>query len=241
MMHSFARKAWLPAVVATPALVMASGVQAAQLHVRPVTIDLTAPAAAATLTLTNRSKSPITMQVRIFEWRQQNGRDVLKRTRAVVASPPQMRMRPGRAHVVRVVRLSKRPVVGEEAYRVIVDQIPRKKSGGSGVVFALRYSIPVFISAANATPPALSWRVARQGRQLLIEASNSGQRRDRIAGLRLRLPNGATRVVSQGLAGYVLGNSRRVWRVNATARKGARVIIEGQGINGPFRITTRVR
>ena len=213
---------------------------AAQLHVRPVGIQLTAPAKASKLVLTNRGRTPISAQVRIFRWTQRNGRDVLSRTRDVVASPPLLKMRPGRENIVRIVRLSRAPVRGEESYRLLVDEIPRKKTHGSGVTFALRYSIPVFFTAPDATPAKVSWSAGVRGGRLWLRARNSGQRHDKISKLRVVL-NGRSHTISAGLAGYVLGGAAHAWQTPLRVRKGASIIIKGQGINGPFSATVRVR
>ena len=214
---------------------------AAQLLVRPVNIQLKAPAATSKLVLTNRGRTPITAQVRLFRWTQKNGRDVLERTRMVVASPPLLKMRPGREYIVRIVRLAKIPVRGEEAYRLLVDEIPQKKLKGSGVVFALRYSIPVFFQQPGATPPKVSWQAFSRKGRLILRATNAGQLHERIVGLKLTLPGGRTKTLYPGLAGYVLGNSVRQWVARVSIRKGATLTIRGQGINGPFTAKVRVR
>ena len=222
-------------------IALATSAHAAQLHVRPISIELVAPAQVSKVILTNRGKTPIAAQARLFRWIQKNGRDVLERTRMVVASPPLLKLKPGREHVVRIVRLAKTPVRGEESYRLIVDEIPQKKLKGSGVIFALRYSIPVFFRQQGATPPKLSWQVRRGKGGVLLKATNAGETHERISNLRLSLPNGRTLVIAKGLAGYVLGNSTRIWRVRQHLKAGARVTIRGNGLHGPFRTTIRVR
>ena len=220
---------------------MTAMASAAQLHVRPVSIVLKAPAQASKVVLTNRGKTPIAAQARLYRWTQKNGHDVLKRTRMVVASPPLLKMKPGRAHVVRIVRLAKTPVRGEESYRLIVDEIPQQKPNGAGVVFALRYSIPVFFQQPGATPPRISWQARRSKGGVLLKATNAGQLHERISNLRLTLPGGHTVVLAKGLAGYVLGNSARTWMVRRHLKAGSRLTIRGNGLNGPFATTIRVR
>ncbi len=214
--------------------------EAASIHVRPIGIELQAPAAASVLTLTNRGRELITAQVRVFRWKQAGGKDVLEPTRDVVASPPILRMRPGRENVIRVVRVTKRPVKDEESYRLIIDQIPDRRRKGVGVVFAMRYSIPVFFHARTATPPRISWQAARSGRLFVLTARNAGARHERITKLRIVTGRGKSLVISRGLAGYVLGNSTRVWKVKTRVPLTGVVTIKGQGINGPFSKKVRV-
>ena len=235
-----------PSFAILPAAVMAlagtiATAEAASIHVRPIGIELQAPAAASVLTLTNKGRELVTAQVRVFRWKQVGGKDVLEPTRDVVASPPILRMRPGRENVIRVVRVTKRPVKGEESYRLIIDQIPDKKRKGVGVVFAMRYSIPVFFRDRAATPARVTWKVAREGRALVLTASNAGTRHERISKLKVVNGRGKSLVISRGLAGYVLGNSTRVWKVKTRVPMTGVVTIKGQGINGPFSRKVRVR
>ncbi len=214
--------------------------EAAQIHVRPVLIELAAPAAAATLTLNNRGKGLVTAQIRVFRWTQVNGQDKLTPTRDVVASPPLLRMAPGRDNVVRVVRISKRPVKGEESYRLVVDQIPEKKQKGTGVVFAVRYLIPVFFYERGASAPKVSWKAARKGRKIILTAHNAGARHERVSRLRIS-SGGKTQVISTGLAGYVLGKSTKTWTKPLRLRAKGTITIKGQGIHGALTAKARLR
>ena len=235
-----------PSFAILPAAVMAlagtiATAEAASIHVRPIGIELQAPAAASVLTLTNKGRELVTAQVRVFRWKQVGGKDVLEPTRDVVASPPILRMRPGRENVIRVVRVTKRPVKGEESYRLIIDQIPDKKRKGVGVVFAMRYSIPVFFHDRAATSPRIMWKATRKGRSLVLTASNTGTRHERISKLKVVNGRGKSLVISRGLAGYVLGHSTRVWKVRTRVPMTGVITIKGQGINGPFSRKVRVR
>ncbi len=235
--HHFAR---IPAAMLAMAGLAAS-TEAAQIHVRPVLVELQAPASAATLTLNNRGKGLVTAQVRVFRWTQVNGKDRLTPTRDVVASPPLLRMPANRDNVVRIVRVTKRPVKGEESYRLIVDQIPDKKKKGTGVVFAVRYSIPVFFYEPGASKPKLSWKAAKRGRKIILTAHNSGARHERIAKLKITSTSGKTQLLSRGLAGYVLGKSTRTWSKPARISLRGSVIIKGQGTHGPLKAKVRLR
>jgi P pilus assembly chaperone PapD len=112
------------ALILTP-LLSASIASAAQLRVEPVSLELGAPAAAGILTLRNDDDVEVTAQTRVFRWSQSAGKETLEPTTDVVASPPTVTLSPHADYVVRVVRVTKQPVQGEENYRVFVDQIPQ--------------------------------------------------------------------------------------------------------------------
>src|SRR5690349_1668840 len=95
--------------------------QAGSLQVEPVLVDVTAPGAASTITLHNAGSTPINAQVRVFRWSLVNGEEKLEPTDDVVPSPPILTLAPNGKNVVRIVRVAKTPVAGEESYRMLVD------------------------------------------------------------------------------------------------------------------------
>src|SRR5438270_3421697 len=105
-------------------LLCCSAAHGATLQVGPALIEVLAPGAASTLTLRNNGEKPINVQVRVFRWSEENGQERLEATDDVIASPPAVTLAPKVDYVARVVRVSKQPPVGEEAYRLLVDELP---------------------------------------------------------------------------------------------------------------------
>jgi fimbrial chaperone protein len=210
---------------------------AASLQVAPVLVEVPAPGAAATLRLRNEGNKPLDAQIRIFQWTQVDGVDTLTPTNDVAASPPEASLRPNTDYVVRIVRTRKEPVVKEEAYRLLVDELPAP--GGplnTAVNIALRYSIPVFFTAPG-TPPKLSWELKQAANKPVIAVSNAGDRRIRLAKLKFTDSKGGTANFGEGLAGYVLGHSTRVFAVPANAKgfgAGGLASISAQSDIGPI-------
>src|SRR5579863_3912889 len=97
--------------------------QAASLQVAPVLVEVPAPGAAATLKLRNEGTKPLDAQIRVFQWTQVDGADVLTPTNDVVASPPAASLRADTDYTVRIVRTKKEPVAKEEAYRLLIDEL----------------------------------------------------------------------------------------------------------------------
>jgi fimbrial chaperone protein len=184
----------------------------AQLRVEPVVLELNAPAAAGTLTLRNDEDNEATIQTRVLRWSQTGGVESLEPTTDVVASPPVVKLAPHADYVVRVVRVSKQQVRGEESYRVIVDQLPRTGGGQARAVnLLIRQSIPVFFRARELTVPRVSWELRSEAGKLTVVASNAGDERLRIANLRLKDSAGIAVSLGNGLIGYVLGRSSMSW------------------------------
>src|ERR1043165_851698 len=196
------------ALFAVVALAAFAPANAGSLQVEPVLVDITAPGAASTLTLRNEGTTPIAAQIRVYKWAIVNGKEQLTPTDDVVASPPTVTLTPKGQYVARIVRVSKKPVIGEESYRLLVDQLPDLSQQKNGAVnLMVRYSIPVFFGAPNKKQPTVAWSVATNGDKVTLTAHNSGDRRLRISALSLRDGNGKTLSFGNGLAGYARGGS----------------------------------
>jgi fimbrial chaperone protein len=215
---------------------------AASIRVAPTSLTLTSPANAGTFTLRNDGELPINVQVRPFRWRQQNGRDELEPTRDIVASPPMHRLEPGVDYVVRIVRLAKSTVASEEAYRLLIDELPdpaRRRNGN--VSMLLRYSVPLFFTRPAAVPADIAWHL-EQGRDgIRLSASNYGERHLRVSNLKIRLP-GQVLPVRDGLVGYVLGRSQTQWTfpVRLPALAAREIELSGETSEGGFNVAVAV-
>ena len=141
-------------IAAAVTLAAQASSHAGTLQVEPVLIDVTAPGAASTVTLRNEGAAPINVQIRVFRWSQVNGKENLEPTDEVVASPPAVTLAPKGNYVARVVRVSKRPISGEESYRVLIDQLPEaSQQRGNAVKLLVRYSIPVLLRRLRTARP----------------------------------------------------------------------------------------
>lgn len=237
-------RSWISGLLAATAIIAAPAVaSASSLQIMPINIEVPAPGAASTVTLNNPGGDTINAQIRIFRWIQHNGEDQLVPTKDVVASPPAVKLEPGKKSVIRVVRLGKAPAVTEETYRLVVDELPKPvKAGQAGVGFSVRYSIPVFFSKPGADVE-LSWQASVVKGQFVLKAENAGGRRVRLASLAVMNGSGKTIRIGEGLAGYVLGQSSRQWTVKGVSRAilaGGTIKITAQGDNGPIEATAKV-
>jgi len=215
----------------------ASGASAASLQVAPVLLEVGAPGATATVTLRNNGTKPIATQIRIFRWIQEGGEERLEPTEDVVASPPAVELAAARDYVVRVVRVTKRPVEGEEAYRLFIDELPEAPQHQRAVSFVVRHAIPVFFDALGSSAPDTTFSVTQAGRAASLGATNRGDRRLRLASVRISDAAGKSTSFGPGLVGYVLGRSTMAWTI-ATPKPpfqpGTKVKISGQTEEGPL-------
>ena len=217
---------------------------AGSLSVSPTLIDQAAPNGAAAVTIQTPGKQPVRVQVRILRWTQIDGKDRLELTRDVVTSPPMLKVAPGTDYTVRVVRIAKRPVVGEESYRLLVDQLPEPKDRKANRVnLVIRHSIPVFFRTGDEQGPAVSWSAVKTRQGIKLTARNDGDRRLRLEKLLVKTAPGKILRKVDGLAGYVLGHSTMTWIISGAGDvpAGSELDIAGLGEGGPFHGTSLVK
>ena len=193
-------------------LTVATAAGAASLQVAPVSVEVAAPGATATMSLRNLGTVPLDAQIRVFRWTEVDGAEKLVPTDEVVASPPAMSIPANSEYTVRIVRTTKEPVSGEEAYRLFVDELPdASRNTGASVNLVLRYSIPVFFTPAGGAGAKLAWDVQRRDGRTYVVATNNGDRRVRISRLKIGSPKGTIASFGDGLVGYVLAHSTVQW------------------------------
>ncbi|MBT0721206.1 molecular chaperone [Rosenbergiella collisarenosi] len=195
------------------------------LLVWPILQTIEADQSGSALWLENRGDSDIHLQVRIFSWQQRGSQDHYADQTEVVASPPFIDIPPRQKQLVRLIRTGAVPRSGEQAYRIILDQLPPSSASSpkdsAGLQLQMRYVLPLFTyaqgvwtqprtdkprDAATATTPALSWSVARQT-QPQLTITNHGQVHARLTDVffaKQPILDGSAVVVNKGLLGYVL-------------------------------------
>lgn len=151
---------WLlrAAVVAAAIAVGMASVHASALQVSPVRLQFHGAQKAHAIHVFNHGTQGLDAQVRVMRWTQVGGVDQLEPAADMVASPAIVRVAPGKQQLVRLIRGSSAPQDREQSYRVLVDELPNPapEQAAVGVQVLLRYSIPVFVEAAQApgTPGA---------------------------------------------------------------------------------------
>lgn len=213
-----------------PTAVLAEG-----LRVSPVTFEIPAPGATSNITLRNEGQRPITVQSRVFAW-SQSGDETLQATRDVVVSPPITQLAPGAVQIVRIVRTTRAPIRGEEAYRIFIDELPdQSRRNNATVNFVTRLRLPLFFVQSDARNPLVKWRILQTGNQSWLEAVNRGDAHLKLSEVSLKAGNSDV-YRQNGLFGYVLGQSTMRWRLSKQVN-GSQLTLEAQTNMGPYRAT----
>lgn len=193
---------------------------AGSLQVSTTVLDVAAPGSATSLALRNLSSVPTNAQIRVLKWSQKDGVESLVETRDVVASPPFAAIAPGREYTVRVVRISRAPLRGEESYRLLIDELPDLRRGETlGVKFVVRYSLPVFFGAPLRSTSTVALQAEAGRGRIRLTAVNAGSKRIRLSGLNIQEQTGISIARKEGLVGYVLGRSSMSWTFPVSKRQ----------------------
>lgn len=226
-------------VVLACLLAAASHVSASGLQVAPTSLEFSPSGPAQALWLTNTGDHELRAQVRAFHWSQAGGHDELESTQALLASPPMLSIPPGGRQLVRVIRTGGQdaPAVGEQTFRLLVDELPQPGGKQTGVQYVLRYSVPVFVGAAGV--PSLQWSTSVDHEGVELDIHNTGTAHAQISGLSLTGADGAPVELVPGLLGYVLPGATMHWTINVpsgtnTANASLKALINGVSTDQPL-------
>ncbi|MFZ3619538.1 molecular chaperone [Leclercia barmai] len=198
---------------------------AATILLWPIDPWLSADTKATELWVQNQGNSATTMQVRIVRWRQENGLERYTAQQEVVASPPIVTIAKGSKQLIRLIKQSNVPAGVEQAYRIIVDEIPQPQDNQTpqmGLKLQMRYSIPLFVYGqgiatikdgahhALVETRDLNWRVVRDDGKPALQVRNQGNVHVRLSQVTLQ-QGSQKRTLADGLLGYVLPGSTRSW------------------------------
>ncbi|MGS2743102.1 fimbrial biogenesis chaperone [Halomonas sp. LS-001] len=221
---------------------------ASSLQIWPIYPVIESHQQASALWLENRGDKTANIQLRIFSWSQAEGDDHFQPQQALVGSPPMMVIAPGERQLVRLIRQAATPPGKEQAYRIIIDEVPdlspvsddQQNSPQAAISLQMRYSLPLFVYGEGAsgpehlptsdTPyPELTWKIVQQEAQPQLEIRNTGQHHARLSQVAFE-QSGQKTDVSNGLLGYVLPGQTQRWPLPVDIQPGSqlRASVSGQ-------------
>lgn len=198
---------------------------ASSVLVWPIYQTIAADRQGSALWLENRGNQPVNLQVRLLAWQQQDGRERYADQQAVIASPPFARVQPGERQLIRLIRTAAVPAGQEQAYRIIIDEVPGLLPAGmqqhAGLQLQMRYLLPLFLQGAGIRTPAagerpassglsapqLSWQLVRRDGKAWLQLRNQGVVHARLSNVfwgSSKDPARASLQLAAGFLGYVL-------------------------------------
>jgi fimbrial chaperone protein len=201
------------------------------------------------LWLENRGAEPVSLQVRVLAWKQENFNERYADQNNVVASPPFATVPPGQRQLIRLIRNTPVPANTEQAYRIIVDEIPSPIGGAAGgqskavvgLQLQMRYLLPLFMyggslwtnersdikrDASTATRPVLQWHTVNEGGKTYLQVRNSGIVHARLSNVFWSQPGNqqqGVKTMNAGFMGYVLPGQSMRWPVPAGISPGGQL------------------
>ena len=234
-------------LLALPLLASAAGLQ-----VSNVLLEFQPSEAAQGLWLTNSGSAPLRAQARVQQWTQVEGSEQLQATRVLVASPPMVEIAPGQQQFIRVVRLQPQTPEQEQAFRLLIDELPAEQGSASGVQFLVRHAVPLFVLPQEGKP--LGGRrgitdtsslkveiVPDQGSSAQLQIRNQGLQRVRLSELVFVDAKNHSTLLTPGLLGYVLTGAQMRWPLKLAAeqwRMGGKLMARLNDDPEPQSITT---
>jgi fimbrial chaperone protein len=188
--------------------------------ISPVLVELSPARRVVSVTVTNTSDRPLTLQTETLSWTQANGEDRYEDTVDLIVAPPIAEIAPQASQIFRVAL--RRPAFGpdEQAYRLVLDDISGDSSGDAekiGVSFRVRHNLPVFV--APAAKPMVRQRLeacpaANPPRQGCVRLYNDGNRYLQVKSLAIERGNGNTEIAGSS---RVLAGAWRQWTFDLPA------------------------
>lgn len=191
-------------------------VEAGQLKVTPVRVELDADRPLGVITVGNPGDEPVLLHLRIREWNHRGGQDVFSDTRDVLLNPMIFELQPQQEQLVRIGLIKPNTSERERAFRLFVQEVP------SGPVVQkrriatyLRISLPLFVAPAKPDVPILTWHLEpKSAEELVLRVENRGNQHAEINSVSLLRANGKP-VAAIDRRTYILAGQPRQWTIPA--------------------------
>jgi fimbrial chaperone protein len=206
------------------------------LSVAPTRVELGPAERSAVVTLRNDGDQPVMVQVQTFAWPRTPATADLEPTRELIAVPPVFALAGNAKQIIRVALRGAPPTVVEQAYRLLITEVPGGSAPGIGVRFALRLSLPVFVTPADAAPRPL-WSVRAEAGALVLRLANEGAAHLQVRRLLLRAPGRPEPVQTIDAAVYLLPGQEQAWPLSDRAGALSTLQLEAETNLGPIAAT----
>lgn len=202
---------------------------ATSLSVAPTRIELAPNARSGAIVLENTGSNATTVQVETFAWTGGHSVEALEPSQGLLAVPAVFNLPAGARQVIRVASRGAADGTSdvETAYRLLITEVPvETPDTAAGIRFALRLSLPVFITPSGAEPePRWTWRRDAGGRTL--DVVNAGNAHLHVRRLLIHDKASGRLLLEIDQPSYVLAQGRHSWP-DLLPADAAPVIVEAQ-------------
>lgn len=213
-MIRLATAAFIGATLGVPSSASADGIT-----ISPVVIEVAQPRQVVSITVTNHTDRPITLQSDTQLWRQENGVDRYDSSDDLMVVPAIAKVPANGSQVFRVALRRPKPEAVERTYRLILEDIGDEQTGSPGVAFKFTHNLPVMVAPSVKVFEAMRWEFcdpatpqAAAAPLACVRLLNQGNRRTKVRDLQLA-GDGWTLDVPLPAPQNVLAGAAREWHV----------------------------
>ncbi|MCI0604884.1 fimbria/pilus periplasmic chaperone [bacterium] len=193
-------------------VLMAHDLGAGDFKVNPTKLHLNENTSTTILNLSNNHQEPVTVQLEIVEWKQNEmGEDTYSPTKDIVFFPKIFTLDPDREMIVRIGYQGDFLRERERAFRLFVQELPITKPGETAIKMTLTLSIPLFVGKSQVQREGAIEGVGLKDGTLGIHVKNTGNHHLQIQKIDvIGLDESGARVFSTDASGsYVLANASK--------------------------------
>ncbi len=169
--HSYSRQL----LCALSLLAAAGAPLAGSIELSPVRVHLSAASRVSVLTVKNTGNEETVMQVTLNKWTLEGAESAYTRSQELVITPATFRLAPGAQQIVRVGLRGNAPATNEDAYRLLVEEVPPPPSPEvTQMRLVVRHDLPVFVAPRSAAKSALDVTVQCAADGVRLQVTNIG-------------------------------------------------------------------
>ena len=195
-------------------------VTAGEFSINPLRATFSASQKVSSLTVTNRGLKPTTIQLDVMDWSQDaDGKDVLVPTKDILANPPIFTIPPKSKQIIRVgLRHLAPDATQEKTYRLILAETPPPLDPNfTGISFAVRMSVPLFVLPKVSVAPDLQWQLKHDAAGLKLIAHNVGTAHSQIIDFKIKNTETDVEYAKKTVSNYLLPQQKREWLLADTS------------------------
>lgn len=199
-----------------------AGVQASEIGVTPVAVQLDRLNDRAAVTVVNNGAEPVIMQVEMVGWKRTDAGDEDVPTGDMVVNPSVFTVQPGASQLVRVGLRRNMPLQREGAYRIVLREVPPapsvdpiRISGQVRILMKLR--VPVYVAPAKIVRSSQWQALWENDGSVTASVRNEGNVHIRVGRIQLRSATGRLTPAEQTPVAVVFPGERQSFRFPGVA------------------------
>lgn len=214
----FDAKHILPSVML---LAAATFSQAGSIQLTPVRVNLSNAAKVEILTVHNTGSEDSVMQVTLSKWSLDGEQYEYELSQDLVITPSTFRLAPNQQQIVRIGLRGSPPQGIEDAYRLVVEEVPPPiVPGSTGARMIVRHDLPVFVAPIDAQAASLDFTIECTDAGAQLNVTNIGNVHAHLRSVELEDSTAGTLLANWEAFDYLLPAAQKSWDLALVAPEG---------------------